>query len=131
MLPTPVTEPSTGNGHARNLGGEAKALLRTPIAEVREAKASVVKLTGRTPADPQVGLADQIAALLPTPLSRDGGGRGASVAKYRRDRERGAGPNLDDTMLALSTGDLMDLPSPDGSGSSDGQHPRLWMIEDD
>lgn len=29
LLPTPVTEPDTGNGHARNLGREAK-LLPTP-----------------------------------------------------------------------------------------------------
>ncbi|MEX2289195.1 MAG: hypothetical protein WD794_02560 [Mycobacteriales bacterium] len=31
LLPTPTTQPTTGNGHARNLGGEAK-LLRTPRA---------------------------------------------------------------------------------------------------
>jgi hypothetical protein len=32
LLPTPTTEPMTGNGHARNLGGEMKALLPTPTA---------------------------------------------------------------------------------------------------
>jgi hypothetical protein len=31
LLPTPTTEPTTGNGHARNLGKEAK-LLPTPTA---------------------------------------------------------------------------------------------------
>jgi DNA (cytosine-5)-methyltransferase 1 len=32
LLPTPTTEPTTGNGHARNLGGEARTLLPTPRA---------------------------------------------------------------------------------------------------
>lgn len=32
LLPTPTTEPTTGNGHARNLGKEAK-LLPTPTAD--------------------------------------------------------------------------------------------------
>jgi len=34
LLPTPTTAPTTGNGHARNLGGEAR-LLPTPRAEER------------------------------------------------------------------------------------------------
>jgi len=37
LLPTPVTEPTTGNGHARNLGGEIRALLPTPTATDRKA----------------------------------------------------------------------------------------------
>jgi hypothetical protein len=49
--------------------------------------------------------------VLPTPLARDGGGRGASVSKYERDVARGAGPNLDDTMLALSRGATSSTPS--------------------
>jgi DNA (cytosine-5)-methyltransferase 1 len=32
LLPTPVTEPDTANGHARNLGAEARALLPTQTA---------------------------------------------------------------------------------------------------
>lgn len=32
LLPTPTTQPTTGNGHARNLGAEAKRLLPTPTA---------------------------------------------------------------------------------------------------
>lgn len=32
LLPTPTTEPSTGNGHARSLGGEVRQLLPTPTA---------------------------------------------------------------------------------------------------
>ena len=39
-------------------------LWRTPSASVVEPKSSVVKLTGRKPTDPQVGLADQVGSPL-------------------------------------------------------------------
>jgi hypothetical protein len=35
LLPTPTTQPQTGNGHARDLGSEAKTLLPTPTASDR------------------------------------------------------------------------------------------------
>ncbi len=51
------------------------SLWRTPQAAVTEPKSSVLKLEGRTPDDPQVGLADQVMAaergLWPTPTARD------------------------------------------------------------
>lgn len=47
----------------------ACGLWRTPNAHVVDAKSNVVKLEGRKPSDPQVGLADQVAALWPTPTS--------------------------------------------------------------
>jgi len=37
LLPTPTTQPSTGNGHARNLGKEAK-LLPTPRSQNGETR---------------------------------------------------------------------------------------------
>jgi hypothetical protein len=40
----------------------ASGYWRTPNANVIEAKSTVVKLTGRKPSDPQVGLADQVMA---------------------------------------------------------------------
>lgn len=40
----------------------ASGLWRTPSASVVDAKSNVVKLTGRTAQDPQVGLADQVLA---------------------------------------------------------------------
>lgn len=49
--------------------GIACGLWRTPNAHVVDAKSNVVKLEGRKPSDPQVGLADQVAALWPTPTS--------------------------------------------------------------
>jgi len=49
--------------------GIACGLWRTPNAHVVDAKSNVVKLEGRKPSDLQVGLADQVAALWPTPTS--------------------------------------------------------------
>jgi len=49
-------------------------LWRTPNSQMIEAKSTVVKLSGRTPQDPQVGLADQVMAverMWPTPQARD------------------------------------------------------------
>lgn len=56
---------------------ESLPLLRTPQAQVTEPKPGI-KLEGRTPSDPQVGLADQVLAdfhgpLLPTPVVNDMG----------------------------------------------------------
>lgn len=48
---------------------------RTPQATVTEARSNVVKLTGRKPSDPQVGLPDQVmatAAYWSTPRASDG-----------------------------------------------------------
>jgi hypothetical protein len=69
--------------------------------------------------------------LPPTPLARDGGGRGASVSKYERDVARGAGPNLDDTMLALSRGATSSPPSDATSEQPADLLQLLSMIEDD
>jgi hypothetical protein len=48
---------------------------RTPSGNVIEAKSTVQKLTGRTPSDPQVGLADQVkfVSMWPTPNVPNGG----------------------------------------------------------
>lgn len=58
---------------AHRTNGSASGLRRTPSASVIDAKSNVVKLTGRTPQDPQVGLADQVMAMerakLPTPTA--------------------------------------------------------------
>ena len=69
LLPTPVTEPATGNGHARNLGKEA-ALLRTPTAQLAINGGSQHpdkrKAGGHGPT-----LADEVEHLLPTPSAAD------------------------------------------------------------
>ena len=53
------------NNHNGQKGlAEAVNMWRTPSASVIEPKSNVVKLTGRTPQDPQVGLADQVGGQL-------------------------------------------------------------------
>ena len=63
LLPLPMS------GHPIG-GNEYSSLLRTPQAQVTEAKPGI-KLDGRKPSDPQVGLADQVIALMPTPNTLD------------------------------------------------------------
>lgn len=65
LLPTPTTQPDTGNGHARNLGREV-ALLPTPMANEAEK-------AGQNPrhSDGQEYLTHAIHSLLPTPRATD------------------------------------------------------------
>ena len=77
MLPTPVTQPDTGNGHARNLGKEA-ALLPTPVAQPshNSPEAHLRKKPGRAIVTDlsiivENGLLVTGGALLPTPTASD------------------------------------------------------------
>ena len=72
----------------------ACGLWRTPNAHVVDAKSNVVKLEGRKPSDPQVGLADQVAALWPTPTASlaDKGVRSTEGAI--KEAARNHGPDL-------------------------------------
>ena len=63
MYPTPIARDYKGEGFLGQLGTVVK-MWRTPSATVVEPKSSVVKLKGRTPQDPQVGLADQVGGQL-------------------------------------------------------------------
>lgn len=90
-MPTPTCSPEAPN-HGSNSNGphnlvEVAAsgwspgmMWRTPSANVIEAKSTVVKLTGRKPSDPQVGLADQVMAehrmQWPTPTASEHTGAG-------------------------------------------------------
>ena len=65
LLPTPVTEPATGNGHARNLGKEVQLL---PTPRVSDTNGAGQHGTGGP------DLRTTVAELLPTPTSRDGKG---------------------------------------------------------
>jgi hypothetical protein len=72
--PTPTSTLGTNGGKvtptkAREGGTliealSARTMWRTPGASVVEPKSTVVKLTGRKPSDPQVGLADQVGGSL-------------------------------------------------------------------
>jgi hypothetical protein len=79
LLPTPNADMGDATnkliphgGHFRRPSGhkahlrltESVKMWRTPSASVIEPKSNVVKLTGRTPQDPQVGLADQVGGQL-------------------------------------------------------------------
>jgi hypothetical protein len=57
-----------------NTDGSRRGLWRTPNAQLIEAKPLGTKLTGRTPQDPQVGLADQ-ALYWRTPQAQEAGAR--------------------------------------------------------
>lgn len=117
LLPTPTTEPMTGNGHARNLGAEAK-LLRTPTASVTEPKPGI-KLDGRSRQDPQVGLIDQVLALLPTPAAgnfNDGESLESWERRKAEQAARGINGNGMGTPLAVAVKMLPTPSAADGMG---------------
>lgn len=74
LWPTPTSTLGTNGGlvtpnKAREGGTliealSARTMWRTPNSAVVDPKSSVTKLTGRTPSDPQVGLADQVGGKL-------------------------------------------------------------------
>jgi hypothetical protein len=74
LLPTPTTEPMTGNGHARNLGKEAQLL---PTPKTTDAKS-------HSPADAkrnEPGLR-AVEYLLPTPVSDNSRGLPSTSTDY-------------------------------------------------
>jgi hypothetical protein len=132
LLPTPTTEPMTGNGHARNLGKEV-ALLPTPntmdgmaprSAEAlarAKMKGGVLLPTPRTfdangtkhHGDGGPALRQIVDRMLPTPTARD---------------HKGHNQRHDETCL---TGALTAPPSSDTPPCSDDPHPTLWTDEGD
>jgi hypothetical protein len=70
MYPTPLPSDvdggrtTKGKKRQNETGLRLAAMWRTPSSTVIEPKSSVVKLDGRTPDDPQVGLADQVGGQL-------------------------------------------------------------------
>jgi hypothetical protein len=90
-------------------GASSSPVLRTPQANLTERKSNVIKLEGRTPQDPQVGLADQIGALLLTPTSQLAINGGSQHPDKRR--AGGHGPTLADQIEFLETPkDLLPTP---------------------
>lgn len=69
MLPTPVTDPDAGNGHARHLGQEMRRLPVLPTPTAHDARDTGPSQLERT----SPGL-DAIAGLLPTPEASDASG---------------------------------------------------------
>lgn len=136
LLPTPVTQPDTGNGHARNLGKEIK-MLPTPTvgmmmggSETRSGARSGEKLLP--------GVAKDLA-LLPTPnasLVSKGGSQ-------HPDKQKAGGHQVDLTDVAehvlipqakpwdrIRHGVITSLPSDAGSLESEGQLPGQQSLLD-
>lgn len=109
LLPTPTTDPDTGNGHARNLGQEAR-LLPTPIVgDARGARNSTVdRPAGKTGHEGDT-LTDAVS-LLPTP----------SVQNSHGNEENGRGERL----LPGVAHDLLPTPVAHDSGNPPDVHLR-------
>lgn len=105
LLPTPTTAPTTGNGHARNLGGEAK-LLPTPVSDNSRGLPSA--------STDYASLANVACALLPTPRATDGTKGGPN--------QRGSSGDL---MLPSAVHTLLPTPSAsENGGNRDIEHRR-------
>lgn len=108
---------------------ETVELLRTPQASVTEPKPGI-KLDGRTPADPQVGLIDQVLALLPTPVAQDDGK--SPEAHMAMKQRMAGGPRNGITSLSVMarqagmTGewDSKLLPTPEASDGTGGRRSK-------
>lgn len=137
LLPTPVREPSTGNGHARNLGKEV-ALLPTPVAQddQKQPAAHLAKkvasgagevITSLTVMMRQTATTGQVAnRLLPTPRAQNGERRNDTV--YERPLEQPQ--NLENALARVLPGATTNSPFTAGS-SSTAPPPLPLTTEDD
>lgn len=114
LLPTPTTEPLTGNGHARHLGGEVKSLLPTPRTT-----------DSHGPGEHGQGGPDLRTAiiLLPTPTSAAGLGGNLTRSGDRSDEMLLPG------LVKTFTGAPTRPPSPDGPLSPDALHPGQLSLD--
>lgn len=124
LLPTPTTEPTTGNGHARNLAAEAK-LLPTPLASDGE-KGGPGQRFGTGSQTLTSAIRGDEVTLLPTPQAADGDGgrmeRGASERGWKRPSGAKAAKPLGTAVvleMEKSHGASTNPPSAAGSTSSD------------
>ena len=122
LLPTPLTDPAAGNGHARTLSSEAK-LLPTPTA--REGNSRGAGHPDRRKAlNPKRGggQLDEVAVhLLPTPTAM------ASARNRTANRTTPYDPRSHNSLTLLDVfwnGDPTDSPSDAGNTSSDDQPPH-------
>jgi hypothetical protein len=124
LLPTPTTEPATGNGHARNLAKEAK-LLPTPLASDGEKGGPGQRFGTGSETLTSAVRGDEVT-LLPTPQAADGDGgrmeRGASERGWKRPSGAKAAKPLGTAVvleMEKSHGASTSPPSEGGSTSSD------------
>ena len=110
LLPTPTTQPETGNGRARNLGKEI-VLLPTPSAaefdgdpEVFMERAARMKKLGINGNGAGMPLAIAVQTLLPTPVTTDAKGARNSTAQ-RTKRGAHSGVTLTDALVTTPRAD--------------------------
>jgi hypothetical protein len=142
LLPTPTTEPATGNGHARNLGKEI-ALLPTPTAtpygsnqspsdgaavrpslDTLFSRAAAIESTSTSPTDASASDGTEAAAparltLFPTPRGSD--------AEKGGPNQRGSSGDL---MLPSAVHRLLPTPTAMDSKASGGNSPSNVTLTD-
>lgn len=96
LLPTPTTEPQTGNGHARNLGKEAQ-LLPTP-----RASDGTNGGPGQRGSSGDLMLPSAALHLMPTP-DASMGGAGGRAGDPEKNRERGHQVTINEVAQHLPT----------------------------
>lgn len=117
LLPTPVTEPDTGNGHARNLGKEAR-LLPTPAVNDMGAGKTIeddewtdaMKAKHGNGNGHGASLAIEAQRLLPTPTAQDGANN--------------AGPSQFDRNTLPLNAEVMLMPTPSAADALGGHERR-------
>lgn len=134
MLPTPVCEPLTGNGHARNLGKEV-ALLPSP-------RASDTNGAGRHgDGGPDLRTAVAEIALLPTPAVNDMGAAytpetwdewtATMKAKHNNGNGHGKSLNVEAQRLSLDVEARRLLPTPAVADTQGGRKARSGTRSDE
>jgi len=118
LLPTPTTQPETGNGHARNLGKQAK-LLQTP--SVADALGGHERRGGKRSSELLLnGQAKELAKLLPTPVAQHSGNKPEEHLRKKPGREVVTDLAIITENNLLPTGGRMNPPSGDGKKPSEG-----------
>ncbi|WGW12716.1 hypothetical protein LWF01_02795 [Saxibacter everestensis] len=117
LFPTPTTQPDTGNGHARNLGNEAK-LLPTPQAhDAQKGKTAeqvaAMRARGHGVANLNELAENELIKLLPTPRALDSTGVRGRTPNRSEEANARAGATLTDVTEhdLLSTGGRIVQPS--------------------
>lgn len=120
-LPTPTTRPSTGNGHARNLGKEIKTL-PTPRSQNGEGRNSTVWIR---PADQPQNLENALAhvVLLPSPTANQYEMDDVDAYLARRERCKETAQNGNGFGLVLAMAVKM-LPTPSAADGLGGHERR-------
>lgn len=121
LLPTPTTEPTTGNGHARHLAGEIKTL---PTPTVGDSKSAANRTAGRSDPDSKhhdgLTLTD-VVRLLPTPRASPNEDRQTKRTPSQRAGKHGLS-------LAAEIGELGASTSPPSTDTPESSDDLLHLL---